>query len=201
MGRLHQPCSLVVVLQKRKQLGASIKACIAKANKVQKDGTCRHEAARARSSMLQLLKEADRSAQDACSICLDELQIAAPTTADQPMSRVIVLLPCLHCFHIECVSRWRLHSRRCPLCQNDLRTLDQMLFAGKYINGDESQFGRLAQRLTHPHDPMQGQQPESTFQIINVGRSLPERLMDTLRVQDARSLVPYAPHTASTRND
>lgn len=150
---------------------------------MQNDEACRQDAAAARSSMLQLLAEADRSVQDTCSICLDDLNITAPT-GPNPKSRVIVLLPCMHCFHLECVSRWRLNSRRCPLCQNDLHTLDQMLFAGKHINGADSQFGRLSEPLKEPHNPMPGSQPELLSLPAGVDHDLAVRLMEMLRSHD-----------------
>jgi hypothetical protein len=36
----------------------------------------------------------------------------------------IRLLPCLHCFHHECILRWLANKKRCPLCQTSVSNND-----------------------------------------------------------------------------
>ncbi len=158
---------------------AYIKACVANGNEVQKEEACWQVAAEARSGVLQLLNEAERSIQEICSICLEELCVTEPT---KPDARLVILLPCMHCFHLECAGRWRLNSRSCPLCQNDLHTLDQMLFAGKHIHGQDSQFGRLCEPLKEPHHPKHGSQSEGIRHTV-VDQELALQLMNLLRNQ------------------
>jgi len=44
-----------------------------------------------------------------CSICLEQFQCGELLTA----------LPCLHFFHVSCITRWFEQSTQCPLCRLD----------------------------------------------------------------------------------
>ncbi|KAK9844362.1 hypothetical protein WJX74_001313 [Apatococcus lobatus] len=74
--------------------------------------------------------------------------------------------------------------------ENDLHTLDQMLFAGKHINGADSHFGRLSEPLKEPHNPMPGSQAELLSLPAGVDHDLAVRLMEMLR---SHNLLPDMP--------
>ncbi|KPV72154.1 uncharacterized protein RHOBADRAFT_55988 [Rhodotorula graminis WP1] len=61
--------------------------------------------------------------QAACAICLCEYEppplLSSPEAATWQPERLI-LLPCAHTFHTECLGDWLAVSGRCPLCQRDL---------------------------------------------------------------------------------
>lgn len=59
-----------------------------------------------------------------------------------------------------------------------------MLFAGKHINGADSQFGQLSEPLKEPHNPMPGSQPELLSLPAGVDHDLAVRLMEMLRSHD-----------------
>jgi len=48
--------------------------------------------------------------EEKCTICLSEYE----------QSDHVRRLPCMHLFHIECVDRWLIQSKRCPICRIDI---------------------------------------------------------------------------------
>ncbi len=36
-------------------------------------------------------------------------------------------LPCLHCYHVDCIKEWLLKERLCPLCKQDIFPTTQSL--------------------------------------------------------------------------
>jgi len=50
------------------------------------------------------------SLEEKCTICLSEYD------QNDPVRR----LPCMHLFHIECVDKWLIQSKRCPMCRIDI---------------------------------------------------------------------------------
>jgi hypothetical protein len=46
---------------------------------------------------MEMENEANREGDDACAICLEELQLEGEDTTS---------LPCLHSFHSECLNQW-----------------------------------------------------------------------------------------------
>ncbi|XP_022657599.1 RING finger protein 11-like [Varroa jacobsoni] len=48
----------------------------------------------------------DGSGRQECPICMGELALGEP----------VRFLPCLHCYHVECIDDWLLRSLTCPSC-------------------------------------------------------------------------------------
>ena len=46
-----------------------------------------------------------------CNICLDEYKIKDK----------ISYLPCFHFFHYNCIKKWIENSKKCPLCNNEIK--------------------------------------------------------------------------------
>ncbi|GAA5994382.1 RING finger protein [Rhodotorula paludigena] len=60
--------------------------------------------------------------QAACAICLCEYELPPLRSAGAEAAHgwepeLLGLLPCKHCFHVECLRDWLVVSGRCPLCQ------------------------------------------------------------------------------------
>ncbi|CAM9412878.1 unnamed protein product [Chrysoparadoxa australica] len=49
-----------------------------------------------------------------CSICL----------TDYVEGEDLTLLPCSHCFHVDCIARWASDSHYCPLCKVDFSSME-----------------------------------------------------------------------------
>ena len=54
---------------------------------------------------------------DGCAVCLDAF-------FDAEMVRI---LPCLHCFHRDCVDRWLARCKACPICKRDIDDLREAI--------------------------------------------------------------------------
>lgn len=54
--------------------------------------------------------EQERKDSEVCAVCLDEFQ----------NNQLVRTLPCDHEFHCECVDRWLLAKRTCPLCKGNI---------------------------------------------------------------------------------
>ncbi|CAH3110223.1 unnamed protein product [Pocillopora meandrina] len=54
--------------------------------------------------------EQERRDSEVCAVCLDEFQ----------NNQLVRTLPCGHEFHCECVDRWLLAKRTCPLCKGNI---------------------------------------------------------------------------------
>ena len=50
------------------------------------------------------------SKEEKCTICLCEYNL----------SEHVRRLPCMHLFHIQCVDKWLVQSKRCPICRIDI---------------------------------------------------------------------------------
>ncbi|CAF1136929.1 unnamed protein product [Adineta ricciae] len=50
------------------------------------------------------------TSEEKCTICLSEYDL----------NECVRRLPCMHLFHIECVDRWLMQSKRCPMCRIDI---------------------------------------------------------------------------------
>ncbi|GAB2225877.1 hypothetical protein Droror1_Dr00021647 [Drosera rotundifolia] len=53
---------------------------------------------------------AERTKEEDCSICMEDFDWLSS----------VVLLPCLHLFHRDCIGPWLHQNRTCPLCRREL---------------------------------------------------------------------------------
>jgi hypothetical protein len=60
-----------------------------------------------------------------CCICLDPLNVHRPIIGKRATSKKleVVRTPCLHKFHLECITNWlrRSRTRNCPLCKTNIK--------------------------------------------------------------------------------
>ena len=61
-----------------------------------------------------LKKIRDSGVEHSCSVCKDEFEI----------SQNVLLLPCKHIFHDECIQPWLKDRNSCPTCRHELPTDD-----------------------------------------------------------------------------
>lgn len=90
-------------------IGDSYEELLALDETIQKPGLDAN--ALARFTVIQQLNEADVVRLEMCVICQDEYKVG-----DE-----IRRLPCLCCFHVDCVDRYFKDNTKCPICRVDVR--------------------------------------------------------------------------------
>lgn len=68
--------------------------------------------------------EQDKKDLEVCAVCLDEFR----------NNQLVRTLPCDHEFHCECVDRWLLAKRTCPLCKGNIIERLSCSNAGSYVS-------------------------------------------------------------------
>ena len=75
--------------------------------------------------------------QSMCSICL----------CDYDEDDEVVVLPCQHLFHDDCLNQWIANHYKCPLCNHDLRNQEQVRRADERAREEEAR--NASQRQMH----------------------------------------------------
>ena len=46
-----------------------------------------------------------------CIICLNNMEA----------NEIVIILPCTHIFHEDCITKWLKNKSTCPICQNEIK--------------------------------------------------------------------------------